>query len=382
MRVAFSGTGFIGHLVPMFALMRAFLDADHEVAVITSAEMEPFLRREASQKVVVLPAGPLGADTMKEMARRTGTSPATNPIPEVIAEFFAGEQIDAGFGRALHNTASWSPDIVISESMDFIGCLVAASLKVPFYRHTFGPNRPKALMDCLLSVATQRASAVGLTLAKTEAIIDVFPAVLQDPDVAGTGRRIAVRPEIHGSKTASFELSTESAHSRRNALITFGTVFTDPGLRERVASSIDSSRWHTVITVGADSRETLPASSLTRQYVRFTPLAELLPGNDVVVTAGGAGTVLAALTAGIPMVILPQGADHDVNAARACAAGVALIVHNPDDVGDAVERLASDEAYRARSTSIAAHISTLPTSEEVALLLEQEVLEQHGKYRH
>jgi UDP:flavonoid glycosyltransferase YjiC (YdhE family) len=382
MRIAFSGTGFIGHLVPMFPLMQAFVAAGHEVAVITSAEMEPFIRREASRSIVVLPAGPPGGDTMRAMARRLGASPATNPVPEVIAEFFAGQQIDAGFETALRHTSAWLPDVVISESMDFIGCLVAASLAIPHYGHTFGPNRPRELTDRLESVAAQRASGIGVTPAKTEAVIDVFPAVLQDPDIAAVGRRIALRPEIHGSAVRATALRPEAQQPSRKVLVTFGTVFTDPDLRERVADSIDGSQWHTVITVGADPREPLPTSSPTRRYVPFTPLVELLPGSDVIVTAGGAGTVLSSLIAGIPMVILPQGADHDINAARARAAGVALAADDPDAVGDAVERVISDPAYRARSRRIAGYMSTLPSAEEVALLLEREVLEHHGHPRY
>jgi UDP:flavonoid glycosyltransferase YjiC (YdhE family) len=210
----------------------------------------------------------------------------------------------------------------------------------------------------------------------------VFPAALQDQQVDGAQRRIPLRPEILGSKTPATALTKEGEPARGNVLVTFGTVFTDPGIRERVAGSLDRGLWNIEITVGADPRAPLPESSPTRRYVPFTPLAELLPGKHVIVTAGGAGTVLSALTAGIPMVIYPQGADHDINAARAQAAGVALVVHDPDDVGDAVQRIVSDQAYCARSSRIAASISALPSAGEVALLLEREVLEHHERSRH
>jgi UDP:flavonoid glycosyltransferase YjiC (YdhE family) len=44
----------------------------------------------------------------------------------------------------------------------------------------------------------------------------------------------------------------------------------------------------------------------------------------VVVSAARAGTVLAALSVGMPMVPLPKGLDKPVNAERAAAAGGAL----------------------------------------------------------
>lgn len=381
MRIAFSGTGLIGHLVPMFPLMRAFLAAGHEVAVITSAELESFLHSEGASDLVLLPGGPLGTDSMKSMELRLGTSPATNPIPSVIAEFFAGQQVDAGFDTALREAEAWAPDVVISETMDYVGCLIAAKLRVPFYRHTFGPTRPSELTDALLSVAAQRASAVGLTVAKTEAFIDVFPAELQDPAVPVPARRMPLRPEIHGTTKPVADLSAETEAHGAHALITFGTVFTDPGIRERVAGSLDDDLWHLVITQGAIRNESLPASTPTRRYVPFVPLSQLLPGTDVVVTAGGAGTVLSALIAGIPMVILPLGADHGINALRAERAGVAVVVREPEDVGHAADQILSTPSYRDRSTRIAALISALPSAAEVARLLEKEVLEHHEQSR-
>ena len=55
-----------------------------------------------------------------------------------------------------------------------------------------------------------------------------------------------------------------------------------------------------------------------------------------VVSHGGSGTVLGALAAGLPLVLLPQGADQFENAARCERAGAAVVL-DPDEVtGDAV----------------------------------------------
>ena len=42
---------------------------------------------------------------------------------------------------------------------------------------------------------------------------------------------------------------------------------------------------------------------------------------DAVVTHGGAGTTLGALAFGVPLLVLPQGADQYANAERVVAAG-------------------------------------------------------------
>jgi UDP:flavonoid glycosyltransferase YjiC (YdhE family) len=63
------------------------------------------------------------------------------------------------------------------------------------------------------------------------------------------------------------------------------------------------------------------------KFVEFTPLAELLRGVAVVVTAGGAGTVIGSLEAGVPMVVARLGADQPMHAQSVAAAsvGVALL---------------------------------------------------------
>lgn len=74
-------------------------------------------------------------------------------------------------------------------------------------------------------------------------------------------------------------------------------------------------------------------------------MRELLESIDLVVAAAGAGTVLAAVSVGVPMVLLPQGADQFINAARAAEAGVAIVVDEPGAVGPAVHRLLADRSH-------------------------------------
>ena len=59
---------------------------------------------------------------------------------------------------------------------------------------------------------------------------------------------------------------------------------------------------------------------------RFIPQSLLLPHCDLVVSHAGSGSVIGALTHGLPMVLLPMGADQPLNAARAEALGVAQVL--------------------------------------------------------
>ena len=64
-----------------------------------------------------------------------------------------------------------------------------------------------------------------------------------------------------------------------------------------------------------------PANVSVRRWVRH---ADVLPSCSAVLTHGGHGTVIKALTAGVPLVVAPLGRDQPDNAARVVHAGAGL----------------------------------------------------------
>ena len=64
-----------------------------------------------------------------------------------------------------------------------------------------------------------------------------------------------------------------------------------------------------------------PSNVHVHQYI---PQELLLPHCAAVVTHGGAGSTLGALAFGLPLLVVPQGADHFYNADRVVAAGAAV----------------------------------------------------------
>jgi UDP:flavonoid glycosyltransferase YjiC (YdhE family) len=90
-----------------------------------------------------------------------------------------------------------------------------------------------------------------------------------------------------------------------------------------------------------------------------------------VVCHAGTGTTLAGLVAGLPLVLLPQGADQFDNA-RACQrAGAAEVLLpeevTPDAVREAVRRvLPEDSSYRRAVRALAAEIAEMPSAADVA----------------
>ena len=381
MRIAFAANPLPGHIVPMIPLMRAALAAGHDVAVVTNGATRPFIEVEASPEVEVLAAGMPTREAMGEMHRRTGASPATAPRPDVIAEYFGVRRVSDSVDDAVQAARTWGADVVVSESMDHVGPFVAAALDVPFFRHTYGPERPEVLRTAMARAVDRSSRDRGVALPAVTAWIDAYPSFLEDPGTDRPGHRIAVRPEAHHRPTSDTGSSADTAaprHAgtggRRRVLLTMGTVFTDQHLLDQVVASVEAAELAVdlvVTSVNGVHATSRPESTVSVENVPFRPIAEVLGAVDAVVTVGGAGTVLGALTSGVPMVVVPRGADHEVNAARAAAVGAALVERDPDAVGAALQQLLVDDRFAESARTTAGRIASLPSAAEALARLEE-----------
>ena len=102
---------------------------------------------------------------------------------------------------------------------------------------------------------------------------------------------------------------------------------------------------------------------------------DLFPHVDVVVTTGGSGTVLAALIAGIPLVVVPTGWDLPENAQRVAEAGVGIRLNprrcTPERVRRAVFSVLRTPSYRQRARVVGKALRSRGGPSQGALLLEQ-----------
>ena len=84
---------------------------------------------------------------------------------------------------------------------------------------------------------------------------------------------------------------------------------------------------------------------------------------------GGTGSVLGALEAGLPQVILPQGADQFANAELLAAVGAGRAVLNdeqsPGAIGTAVQAVLDDSPERAVAQGMRDEIAAMPSPADV-----------------
>jgi MGT family glycosyltransferase len=198
------------------------------------------------------------------------------------------------------------------------------------------------------------------------------------PSMQGEPRRAAavtlpIRPEIPGDPAASLPDWAAGLGGQPVVYLSLGTVplFNTPGKLKTLVASLAPADLDLVVTISDlyDPAE-LGTQPPNVHVEKWLPLAPLLPRCDVVVCHAGSGTTLAALVAGLPLVLLPQGADQYVNAAACQRAGVARVLS-----GDAVTSTAIEDAVlavaqqgspeQATARRIASEIAAMPNATDV-----------------
>ena len=375
MRILFSGVPALGHLLPLVPLARAAQAAGHDVALLTSGGMREPLATELPT-VPVLTAGPMPPDLFSEVARRIpGSDPANRPEPAAVAEFFAGTRVDLTVDDAVRAARGWAPDVVVADAVDLVGPLVAAELGVPYAIVAFGPEVPEEFRRPMAELVLPRYAERGVVPTPPIALLDPTPVSLQAPGWTQPPVTIPFRSEPHSrpdAAAAEQPLAPVSARGGRPlVLVTLGTVFGDAALLTAILDGFQPDEADLVATVGVIG-ERLDDSEHVR-FVPFRPMRELLEGVDLVVAAAGAGTVLAAASVGVPMVLLPQGADQFINAARAAEAGVAVVVDEPSAVGPAVHRMLAERSHFAAARRLGDETAQRPSATDAVRELVERV---------
>jgi UDP:flavonoid glycosyltransferase YjiC (YdhE family) len=375
MRILFSGNPQAGHLLPMMPLTDAGRAAGHQTALLTSGNVACLVA-----PVRVLQAGPTIEEMVDETLRRTG-SPPSQSMPETMelfagvrvelsfvqalwaVELYAGLRVELSFDEALRQAGAFGPDLVVCEEYDFVGPMVAAALGVPWAAHAIMGPLPEPFWQAMQERVAREYTSRSLTATPRIAIVDPYPDALRSPAEQPPADRITIRPAVneHGpAQHAEPDLQPEHPC----ALVTLGTTVNDSVALSALASSVAAAGFTTIVTA---QREDLSAD-IDQDRVRpvgFVPLAKLLPRADLVVTAGGSGTVLASLSRGLPMVIHPFFADQPWNAARLAYVGAAIVIDDVAEAGTAARRITEYPAYREAAKSVATELASLNSADTV-----------------
>jgi UDP:flavonoid glycosyltransferase YjiC (YdhE family) len=354
MKMLFSAVPLPGHVLPQLSLADAAADAEHETAFLAAADMAGYLGGRT-----LLPTGPGAAELLAETDRRTGGD-ARHP-GEAAVEGFAGVRIDLGYRDALDQARRYAPSLMVCDSCDFVGPMVAATLDVPWIEFAITAPIPQEISAALRARADAQHAARSLRPRQRLALIDPLPDVLRLPtDPPLPDDRVAMRPSVHAGGRIPGTVP-ELPAGRPRVLLTAGTSVQDPELLPSLVSSITAAGFQAVVTVEPG---TLPDNPRLRE-IGFVPLAQLLPEVDGVVGTAGTGTVLATLAAGLPAVLRPVLADQPWNAARVAEAGAGIVIDDPAAAGPALRTVLSQPQYRAAAQVAAEAIRSMPAPDVV-----------------
>ncbi|MGW0672205.1 macrolide family glycosyltransferase [Streptomyces sp. NPDC002746] len=156
---------------------------------------------------------------------------------------------------------------------------------------------------------------------------------------------------------------TRPEQAEKVLLISLGSSFTrQPAFyRSCVAAFGDLPGWHVVLSIGKHVNPSelgaVPANIEVHDWV---PQLSVLGQADAFVTHAGTGGCAEALFHGVPMVVVPQGADHFSNADLLVERGVARRIDTADATAqtlrDAVTELVADPSVRDRLTALRAEV--------------------------
>lgn len=377
MRVLFAAHGAYGHVLPLVGVARALADRGHDVVVATAPDMGSQLARHG----LLAQAAGMDDATVVAEARRRWPWTASEPPSGWTSRMFSEIAAPAMAADLQPLIARWQPDVVVREEGEHGAPVAAAAAGVPWVTHGWGSPllAPEALVDLGRMVAPlwERAglrAPVGEELYGA-AVLDPCPPSLYGGQRLALSRRV-VRPATGGAPPPA-----SPASGRPLVYVGFGTVplFRDaPGLTRAVVGALLARDFEVIVTL-EDGQLASALTAMDPGRVNVEPwvdLARLLPSCALVVCHAGAGTVLAALSAAVPLLLLPRGAPSQKRMAAACEArGVGRVVFwdgaNTHEITSALVELTSSDRFRAVAHAVAGEIATMPhPSTAVAILSE------------
>jgi MGT family glycosyltransferase len=138
------------------------------------------------------------------------------------------------------------------------------------------------------------------------------------------------------------------------------TVMRQEALLQRAADALGQAQVRGLVTTGPavdPAVISVPPDVTVTRWVRH---ADVLPHCSAVITHGGHGTVMKALIAGVPLIVVPLGRDQPDNAGRVVYAGAGVRLRKNATVSAlrvAISRVIEDPRYRAAAQHMAARLA-------------------------
>lgn len=373
-RVMFASLAAYGHLYPMMPLASACADAGHDVVIATG---ETFLGRLPLPTVPAYPRSLTLQGTIRETRRRH---------PELHGEafttaMFAEVAPETTVPSMLEQCDRAEPDLVVFEGMH-TGAGVAASVRgipaaafaIALAAGIYGPLH-SSTTESQREAWTSRDRDVPAAGLLADALITPVPPSLRGDDSAG--RLIPIRSVAYSEPDATAPAWLSAPAEWPRIYLTLGTVSSVAvDVLRRAVHELAELDAEILVALGPDGDADALGEAPTGVHVeRFVAQSAVLPHIDLIVHHGGTGTVLAALEAGLPQLLLPQHADQflnaDILAAVHAARALTDVLARPGEVEAMARALLAGTAERSAALALRDEIAAMPAPAEIVPALEE-----------
>jgi MGT family glycosyltransferase len=399
-RVLFACWPFEGHVFPQMSMAIALRERGAEVAFYTDASMRDVIEAEGFE---LLPFERIGSAWRRVHGRDRGSGSWREGIALLreAREWIVGS-IPGQVADLQHAVAHWRPDVIGAEASMWGPLLVLSEL---------GPV-PVGLVSPLIGAqvpkAGRRRRVKELAAARIRRQIDGMRAVhglgpmgcsvnaqfgrlplylvLSVPELDGNRGDLPVSVHYVGAcqwhppePPGTVEWLDAIPGARPWVHVTEGTSrFQDHFLLRAAAEALAGAPLEAVMVTGRglQPREAgIGAPAPNVHIADWLSHDVLLPRCDAIVTTGGMGTVMAALRAGVPLVVVPTGWDKPANAQRVVDAGVGVRLPprrcTPERLRAVVEQVLRDPGYRRNARRAAELLAAAPGPAGAAALIER-----------
>ena len=368
MRVLVSAVPAIGHVVPLVGLARALQLAGHEVRFATNREGHGIVTAAGLHP---LEAG-MSLGEMRDERQRRWPETSGQPPTEWATRMWSQIMAPSTLRDLLPIMNDWRPHVVIHDEGDYAAPVAASMADIPWVTHAWGsPLRPLSELAELEELASWLWVSNGLDVPASaglyrHALVNPCPRFLQD-DSPGATIEWPIRP-------VTFD--DEGEPLRADAYVGFGTVPGFANAKSELTAAVRSCTergMNVVVTAPSEElRNDLAAVDPHLVEARaFVMLSGLLSSCKIAITHAGAGTVLASLSAGVPLVLIPRGTPSQLRMADACeTANVGRSCGHGWEIDVAVGDVLSNPEIAANATLAAAQLASMPTGSEVASEIE------------
>src|SRR5258708_23376535 len=226
-RILTTGVPGHGHLLPLLPLARAFRGQGHSVAAMVPPS---YVSIFGGEDIEVLVAGADNPTVIAEVLRRTGEDVKGECTRSAMVEAFTTARIDLSVDDALPVVRDWGPDLVVHDVMDFVGPFVAIAYGARRVGHTFGSDVSADFIRACTQRSTSDYRDRGIRWQPADWVADICPSDLQVAGWKPPQGWLPLRPEAHRAPTGSVAGGPRPLTGHAKALVTFGTLYTDPEL--------------------------------------------------------------------------------------------------------------------------------------------------------